>query len=89
MNKELKDLERCIRFSAFSVVLFSITLISAVTSLLVAVFATLSKGDQDDHKDPNEWKDRYFARHPDADTDGDGRLSWVEQVEHAKKYLRK
>jgi len=28
------------------------------------------------------WKAKYFAKHPDADTDGDGRLSWYELRTH-------
>jgi len=33
--------------------------------------------------DAEVWKDKFFGRHPDADTDGDGLLSWPEY--HAYK----
>jgi arylsulfatase A-like enzyme len=29
-----------------------------------------------------QWKDKYFGWHPDADTDGDGKLSWAEYKIH-------
>ncbi len=32
--------------------------------------------------DAELWKDRYFSRNPQADTNGDGKLSWVELKAH-------
>jgi hypothetical protein len=29
-------------------------------------------------KDAEAWKDKYFAKHPDADANKDGTLSWPE-----------
>ena len=31
------------------------------------------------------WKDKYFKMHPEADTDGDGILSWPELKAHKAK----
>ena len=31
---------------------------------------------------PGYWKDRYYKKHPGADADGDGRLSWMEFRAH-------
>ncbi len=36
--------------------------------------------------DAEAWKDRYFARHPKADTNGDGTLSWPELRAYREKY---
>ena len=32
--------------------------------------------------DAGEWKDRYFKKHPEADTNQDGELSWPELKAH-------
>ena len=32
----------------------------------------------------DEWKDRYFKRHPGADTNKDGKLTWAEHKAHKK-----
>ena len=31
------------------------------------------------------WKDTYFKKFPDADADGDGKLSWPEYKMHKAK----
>ena len=31
------------------------------------------------------WKDKYFKKHPEADTDGDGTLSWPEFKAYKKR----
>jgi arylsulfatase A-like enzyme len=35
--------------------------------------------------DENEWKNKYFKEHPEADTNNDGKLSWPELKTHQKK----
>ena len=32
------------------------------------------------------WKDKYFAEHPQADTNKDGRLTWPEYKEYRAKF---
>ena len=36
-------------------------------------------------KSNNEWKNEYFKKHPEADTNKDGTLSWPELQTHKKK----
>ena len=51
-----------------------------ITSLLLAfagsVYANESKGSGE------KWKDSYFKKHPEADTNKDGKLSWPEYKAH-------
>jgi hypothetical protein len=32
------------------------------------------------------WKDKYFAKHPEADTNKDGNLTWPEYKAHRAKF---
>jgi len=48
MTKEIQELSRSIYFSAFSVALISITLMIAVVSLLLSIFAAVSHKHEDD-----------------------------------------
>ena len=49
--------------------------------------AAAKKAAPNDEKDlsANAWKDRYFQKHPEADTDQDGSLSWPEYKAHKAK----
>jgi arylsulfatase A-like enzyme len=51
--------------------------------------AAAKKAAPNDEKDlsANAWKDRYFQKHPEADTDQDGSLSWPEYKAHKAKAL--
>ncbi|MDA7534147.1 hypothetical protein N8576_01715, partial [bacterium] len=40
-------------------------------------------------KDAEIWKDRYFKKHPSADADQDGKLTWPELQAHKKSQLKK
>ena len=44
------------------------------------------KKDSSDELSANAWKSKYFVKHPDADTNGDGKLTWAEYQTYRKKY---
>ena len=44
------------------------------------------KKDSSDELSANAWKSKYFVKHPDADTNGDGKLTWAEYQMYRKKY---
>jgi len=49
--------------------------------------AAVKKATPNEEKDlsADAWKDRYFQKHPEADTDQDGSLSWPEYKAHKSK----
>ena len=40
----------------------------------------------DAKKDAEAWKDEYFAKHPQADTNKDGTLSWPEYKKYRAEF---
>ncbi len=36
--------------------------------------------------DAEAWKDKYFAKHPDADANHDGKLTWAEYKAYRAKF---
>lgn len=49
---------------------------------LVAPNDKQAKGEK---KGAEYWKDKFFKKYPEADTDKDGKLSWPELKKHKEK----
>ena len=57
-------------------------------TLIIAslLFALVSSSFAEEKKASGEkWKDTYFEKHPEADTNKDGELSWPELHQHKKE----